>query len=73
MRIKRVFVKRLFNLFDHDINMKMDDRITIVHAPNGFGKTAILRMISGLFQDGTPSYAAFHLPCLALSSKTVGL
>ncbi len=49
MRIKRVFVERLFNLFDHDINMKMDDRITIVHAPNGFGKTAILRMLHGLF------------------------
>ena len=50
MRIKRVFVERLFNLFDHEINMKMDDRITIIHAPNGFGKTAILRMIAGLFQ-----------------------
>lgn len=31
--------------------MKMDDRITIIHAPNGFGKTAILRMIDGLFNS----------------------
>ena len=49
MRIKRVFVEKLFGLFDHDIAMKMDDRITIIHAPNGFGKTAILRMITSLF------------------------
>ena len=31
--------------------MKMDDRITIIHAPNGFGKTAILRMVDGLFNS----------------------
>ena len=51
MRIKRVFVEKLFNLFDHNIPMNMDDRITIIHAPNGFGKTAILRMIDGLFSS----------------------
>lgn len=51
MRIRRVFVEGLFNIFDHDIPMKMDDRITIIHAPNGFGKTAILRMIDGLFNS----------------------
>jgi predicted ATP-binding protein involved in virulence len=50
MRIKRVFVERLFSLFDHEIHMNMEDRITIIHAPNGFGKTAILRMVEGLFQ-----------------------
>ncbi len=27
----------------------MDDRITIIHAPNGFGKTTLLRMLNGLF------------------------
>jgi len=51
MRIRRVFVEKLFGFFDHDIPMKMDDRITIIHAPNGFGKTAILRMIHGLFNS----------------------
>ena len=51
MRIKRVFVKKLFHLFDHEIPMNMDERITIIHAPNGFGKTAILRMIDGLFNS----------------------
>ncbi len=50
MRVKRVFVEGLFGLFDHEVNMKTDDRITIIHAPNGFGKTSILRMIAALFQ-----------------------
>lgn len=64
MRIKRVFVEKLFSLFDHDIPMNMDDRITIIHAPNGFGKTTILRMIDGLFNSryselGTFPFAAF--------------
>jgi len=29
--------------------MNMDDRITIIHGLNGFGKTTILRMMNGLF------------------------
>lgn len=59
MRVKRVFVQKLFNLFDHEIPMNMDDRITIIHAPNGFGKTAILRMIDGLFNSRSSELATF--------------
>jgi len=59
MRVKRVFVEKLFNLFDHDIPMNMDDRITIIHAPNGFGKTTILRMIDGLFNSRYSELATF--------------
>lgn len=51
LRIKRIFVKKLFNLFDHDIPLKINDRITIIHAPNGFGKTAILRLIDSVFNS----------------------
>ncbi len=58
MRIKRVFVEGLFNIFNYDIPMNMDDRITIIHALNGFGKTTILRMIDGLFNA---SYGHFRV------------
>jgi predicted ATP-binding protein involved in virulence len=44
-----ITVKKLFGIFDHEIPLNMDDRITIIHAPNGFGKTIILKMIYGLF------------------------
>jgi len=49
MQVKKITVTKLFGIFTHIIPMKLDDRITIIHGPNGFGKTAILRMIDGLF------------------------
>jgi predicted ATP-binding protein involved in virulence len=49
MRITRIFVEKLFGIFDHEIRLNLDDRITIIHAPNGYGKTVILKMLDGLF------------------------
>ncbi|MGK7905277.1 MAG: AAA family ATPase [Hormoscilla sp.] len=49
MRIQQISVSGLFGIFDHVIPLNMDDRITIIHGPNGFGKTIILRMINGFF------------------------
>jgi predicted ATP-binding protein involved in virulence len=49
LRIEKVQVERLFGIFDHEIPMKMEDRVTIIHGPNGFGKTTILKMVDGLF------------------------
>lgn len=51
MRIKQVSVKGLFGIFDHVIPLNEDDRITIVHGPNGFGKTAMLRVLNGFFNS----------------------
>jgi energy-coupling factor transporter ATP-binding protein EcfA2 len=48
-RIRRIQVTKLFGIFDHDIPLNLNDRITIVHGPNGYGKTVILQMIDGLF------------------------
>ena len=50
MRITKVSVKKLFGIFDHDIPMH-DSRITIIHGPNGFGKTVLLTMVHGLFNS----------------------
>ena len=38
MRITKVLVKKLFGIFDHEIPLNQDSRITIIHGPNGFGK-----------------------------------
>lgn len=51
MRISQIIVESLFGIFDHTIKLKMDDRITIIHGPNSVGKTAILRLIDGLFNS----------------------
>lgn len=48
MRIDHVSVKGLFGIFNHEIPLKTEDRITIIHALNGYGKTIVLRMLSGL-------------------------
>jgi predicted ATP-binding protein involved in virulence len=49
MRLQRFSVEKLFGLFNHEIFFNLDERVTIIHAPNGFGKTVILKMIAGMF------------------------
>jgi predicted ATP-binding protein involved in virulence len=49
MQIQKISVSGLFGIFDHVIPLNMDERITIIHGPNGFGKTAMLRMLDGFF------------------------
>ena len=36
-------------MFDHEIPLNQESRITIIHGPNGVGKTVLLRMVHGLF------------------------
>lgn len=57
MRIKQISVSGLFGVFDHVIPLNMDERITIVHSPNGFGKTVMLRMLDGFFNS---KYSVFQ-------------
>ena len=49
MRITKISVKGLFGMFDHEIPLNQESRITIMHGPNGVGKTVLLRMLHGLF------------------------
>lgn len=45
MRIKKISVKNLFDYYCYDIDLKKEN-ISIIHAPNGYGKTTVFRMIS---------------------------
>ena len=49
MRIRKIEVKNLFGIFYHEIPLNMKDRITIIHGPNGYGKTVLLTMLNALF------------------------
>lgn len=49
MNITRISVNGLFDWFDHKIPLNLDERITIITGPNGFGKTMIWRIINALF------------------------
>jgi predicted ATPase len=53
MRLTEVRVRKLFRTFNHTIPLRTADRITIIHGPNGFGKTAILQMLQGLLTNQT--------------------
>ena len=48
MKITKISVEGLFGIFDHFIPLNIDERITIIHGLNGFGKSNILRMLDGL-------------------------
>ena len=43
MRIASFGTEKLFGIFDHRIDLKNDQRVTLIHGPNGFGKTTLLR------------------------------
>jgi len=49
MKIKEISIEGLFGTFDHVISLNMDERITIIHSPNGYGKTTVLRLLNALF------------------------
>ncbi len=51
MRINKISVTKLFGVFNHPVSLNMEDRITIIHSPNGFGKTALLRLINDFFNS----------------------
>jgi predicted ATP-binding protein involved in virulence len=51
MRIEQIEVTSLFGIFNHTIPLKLTDHITIIHGPNGLGKTVLLKMVDGIFNS----------------------
>jgi predicted ATP-binding protein involved in virulence len=45
LRVRRIEIKKLFGLYDHDIHLNAEDGVTILHGPNGVGKTATLHLL----------------------------
>src|SRR5712692_6026847 len=50
-RIRQILVTNLFGLFNHVIPLNLEERITIIHGPNGFGKTILLTLLNDLFSE----------------------
>ena len=48
LRLTRIEVKKLFGYYDHDVQLQLHDRVTILHGTNGVGKTSLLRMVNAL-------------------------
>lgn len=51
MRLSKIEIKGLFNLFDYTIPLENEENLLILTGPNGFGKTMILNIIDSLFNN----------------------
>ena len=51
LRLQRIEVDGLFGLYDHRIDLNLKDRVTLLHGPNGVGKTTVLRMVDALLRS----------------------
>jgi ABC-type lipoprotein export system ATPase subunit len=49
MKLTSISISGLFGQFDYEIPLKAKDGVTIIHAPNGYGKTTILKLLDALF------------------------
>jgi hypothetical protein len=49
MQLERIRIEKLFGRFDYDIPLRRPEKITIIHAPNGFGKTVVLTLVNAFF------------------------
>ena len=48
LRLQRIEVDGLFGVYNHRIDLNLDERVTLLHGVNGVGKTSILRMVDAL-------------------------
>ncbi|OQX06313.1 MAG: hypothetical protein BWK73_31185 [Thiothrix lacustris] len=48
LRITEIGVRGLFGMYDHTIKLNSEERITIIHGPNGVGKTVFLGLAHNL-------------------------
>ncbi len=49
MQLKEIRIAKLFGHFDHKVPLNNEEKITIITAPNGYGKTMILKVLNSAF------------------------
>jgi predicted ATP-binding protein involved in virulence len=49
MQLKEIRIAKLFGHFNHKVPLNNKDKITIITAPNGYGKTMILKVLNAAF------------------------
>ena len=50
LRLELIEVDKLFGVYNHRIKLNLESHITLLHGPNGVGKTVVLRLINAFLQ-----------------------
>ena len=66
MQLERIRIEGLFGRFTYDIAFRRPEKITIIHAPNGFGKTAVLTLINAFFTRQFHVFFKYYFKSLTL-------
>ncbi len=53
MKLRQVSVEGLFDLYNYTIPLNINERVTIIIAPNGYGKTTIFKLIKAVINVDT--------------------
>ena len=48
IRVKSIHVSGLFGMYDHDVVLNESERMTVVHGPNGVGKTVLFKLVQDM-------------------------
>ena len=48
LRVNEIRVVKLFGKYTHQVPLRTADRVTIIHGPNGVGKTVLFRLVAAL-------------------------
>lgn len=67
LRIRSIVVEELFGLYTHHVDLRLDDRVTIIHGPNGVGKTVLLEMIDALLSGALSRLARVGFKSMMIS------
>jgi predicted ATP-binding protein involved in virulence len=72
MQIVEISVTNLFGIFNHKLNLKIKEGVTIVLGPNGFGKTTMLKMLQAVFNINFKYFSDVHFSefCIIFESGT---
>ncbi|MEZ5672810.1 MAG: AAA family ATPase [Thiotrichaceae bacterium] len=60
LRIKRIEIEGLFGLYHHLIDLNLEDRVTILHGPNGVGKTVIFKILRTIIPYNFSNYSSIQ-------------